>query len=367
MEFLTTILKKYTQGRNEVKKGFFSSFFKTTEEDYTNGEFVKIDTERTTNTVAPTLRDLRTGAVIVKSSSWDAGRFRPPYVAIKDPIDLTSLMERKPGETEDAKKIVSWFGRLARDILETLHKFHKMISLQVELQAAQILQTGKLTLKDDQDNTTYNLDFGASPSHFPTTLHDWGGGSDDPMGDVATLADKIADDAQKEPAISIFDDKSWKAICANSDFQTAVSKNGLGLGTLHPGLRKLGGVFHGVCDFGSHKLELWTFNGTYQTLANSTPQKYLADNKVIIMAAPEDVDFRTVYACIPTLGMKEPFTDVVPSEVTYGDEGEGTGFIRVVNRVYEDESLDTYTAEAKSRPLSIPVSIDAFGCLTTKQ
>ena len=31
----------------------------------------------------------------------------------------------------------------------------------------------------------------------------------------------------------------------------------------------------------------------------------------------------------------------------------------------EDESGDTYTAEAKARPLSIPVSIDRFGCLET--
>ena len=68
-----------------------------------------------------------------------------------------------------------------------------------------------------------------------------------------------------------------------------------------------------------------------------------------------------MFGGVPTLGMKAPFTDVVPPTVTYD------GFIRVHNRVFEDEQQDTYTAESKMRALAILVSIDRVGCLTTKQ
>ena len=58
--------------------------------------------------------------------------------------------------------------------------------------------------------------------------------------------------------------------------------------------------------------------------------------------------------------MKEPFVGIVPPVVTYD------GFIRVHNRVFEDEQQDTYTAESKMRALAIPVSIDRVGCLKTR-
>lgn len=365
-DFLKKVLRMFTDGRRNVSRGFFSYFFRTTEEDYTNAEYVEIDVERTTNTVAPTLRDARTGAVIVKSDSWQEKKFRPPYIALKEPIDLTGLMERQPGESDDADRIGTWFGRLAARVVRALSKFHKMVGLQVDLQAAQIMQTGKVTLTDDKDNTSFELDFGAAATHFPTVSVGWGQDGATPIDDVAALADVIAADGQTVPAILILGDRAYKNLLADKTFQSYVQRDGLGLGTLQPGLRERGGVYHGTADFGDHTLEIWTFGGVYQTVNDSTRRRFLDSDAAIVTARPEDLDFRTVYGGIPTLGVKEPFASVVPSEVTFGDNGEGEGFIRVNNRVYEDEAGDTYTAEVKSRPLSIPVSIDRFGCLKTQ-
>ena len=364
--FLKKVLKMFTDGRRNVERGFFSYFFKTTEEDYTNAEYVEIDVERTTNTVAPTLRDARTGAVIVKSDSWKEKKFRPPYIGLKEPIDLMSLLERQPGEKDDADRVGTWFGRLASKIVRALGKFHRMIGLQVDLQAAQIMQTGKVELTDDKDNTSFVLDFGAAATHFPTVSVSWGASGSDPISDIAALADVVAADGLTNPAILILGDNAYKNLLKDATFQKYVQRDGLGLGTLQPGLRDRGGVYHGMADFGSHTLEIWTFSGTYKTLAGTAPKRFLDADAAIVTARPEDLDFRTVYGGIPTLGMKDPFTAVVPPVVTFGDAGEGTGFIRVNNRVFEDESEDTYTAEAKCRPLSIPVSIDRFGCLKTQ-
>ena len=77
-EWLKQTLRMFTDGRRNVERGFFAWWFRTTDEDYTNAEYVEIDTERTTNVVAPTLRDATTGAIIVKSDSWKEKKFRPP-------------------------------------------------------------------------------------------------------------------------------------------------------------------------------------------------------------------------------------------------------------------------------------------------
>lgn len=365
-EFLKKVLRMFTDGRRNVERGFFSYFFRTTEEDYTNAEYVEIDVERTTNTVAPTLRDARTGAVIVKSDSWKEKKFRPPYIGLKEPIDLMSLLERQPGESDNVDRVGTWHGRLAAKIVRALSKFHRMIGLQVDLQAAQIMQTGKVTLTDDKDNTSFTLDYGAAATHFPTVSVSWGATGADPISDIAALADVVAADGLTNPSMLILGDNAYKNLLADATFQKYVQRDGLGLGTLHPGLRDRGGVYHGMAAFGNHTLEIWTFSGVYKTLAGKTPKRFLDTNAAIVTARPEDLDFRTIYGGVPSLGMKEPFSNVVPPVVTFGDVGEGTGFIRVHNRVFEDESQDTYTAEAKCRPLSIPVSIDRFGCLTTQ-
>lgn len=368
-EWLKQVLRMFRDGRRTVERGFFALWFRTTEEDYTNAEYVEIDVERTTNTVAPTLRDARTGAVIVKSDSWKEQKYRPPYTALEDPVDLYGLMERQPGESDDARDIGTWFGRLAGKIVSTLSRFHRMIGLQVDLQCAQIMQTGEVELRDDKDGTTFKLNFGADSTHFPTVSVAWGTANATPVDDVAALADVVADDGQVAPAYLILGENAWRNLLKNDAFKEMVKKDGLGLGELTPtSLRARGGKYHGYADFGSHTLEIWTYGGSYQRLGASGRFKYLDPDAAIVVARPEDVDFRTVYGGVPSLGMKEPFTEIVPSTVTYSGEGgsEGIGFIKVHNRVYEDKKGDTYTAECKARPLSIPVSIDRFGCLKTQ-
>lgn len=368
IEWLKQVLRMFTDDRHNVERGFFAQWFKTTEEDYTKAEFVEIDIQRTTNIVAPTLRDYTTGAIIVKSDSWKEKKFRPPYTAMQDPINVNELLRRQPSESDDASRVASWFGRLARKAVDALSRYHRMIGLQVDLQCAQIMQTGEVELHDDKQGVTYKLNFGAASTHFPTVSISWGTTGATPVADINALANTVAADGQTEPALLILGDDAWANLLKDEDFQKRVSKNGLNLGSLQPGLRTRGGVYHGTVDFGAHTLEIWTYGGTYYRLGSSTPLRYLDKDAAIVTARPEDVDFRTVYGGIvdDELDMDPPFTDIVPRVVTFGDSGAGTGFIRVHNRVFYDKPRRVWTAEASARPLSIPVSIDRFGCLKTQ-
>lgn len=361
MDFLKKVLRMFTQGRGVPVRGFLSSFFRTTEEDYTEAEYVEIDVERNTEAVAPTLSDARTGAIIVNEEVWTENKYRPPYSAMKDPINLHELMERQPGESDDADSVGTWFGRLARKITRVLTKYHRMFARNIELQCAQALQTGHIQLTDDKNGITYDLDYHQSATHLPTVLIDWGTTGATPVADVTALCDVIAEDGQADPAIAVFGAAAWQNILADPEFKDMIRRDGMGLGALNPGLRDKGARYMGYADFGSHRLELWVYSSKYKTLAGNTKYNYLGQNKVIVTASLEDLDLRVVFGGVPTLGMKAPFIGVVPSVVTYD------GFIRVHNRVFEDEQLDTYTAESKMRALAILVSIDRVGCLTTKQ
>ena len=124
-------------------------------------------------------------------------------------------------------------------------------------------------------------------------------------------------------------------------------------------MKNRGGRYMGFIDIGTYHLELWTYNDSYEKFGATTKYRYMDPNKVIVTAALEDLDFRCVFGGVPSLGMDEPFTSIMPSVITY------EGFLRINNRVFKDQSADTYQAESKSRPLCIPVSIDRFGCLTT--
>lgn len=359
MDFLKKVLRMFTQGRGVPVRGFLSTFFRTTEEDYTEAEYVEIDIERNTEAVAPTLSDARTGAVIVNEDVWQENKYRPPFSAMKDPINLHELMVRQPGETDNADDVGTWFGRLVRKVLRVLTKYHRMFAKNIELQCAQALQTGHIQLTDDKNGITYDLDYHQSATHLPTVVNNWGTASATPVADITALCDVIAEDGQADPAIAVFGARAWQNILTDSTFKDMIKRDGMGLGALNPSLRDKGARYMGYADFGSHRLELWVYSSKYKTLAGNTKYDYLDQDKVIITTSLEDLDLRVVFGGVPTLGMKAPFTDVVPPVVTYD------GFIRVHNRVFEDEQQDTYTAESKMRALAILVSIDRVGCLTT--
>lgn len=358
LDFIKTVLKKFTEDERMNKRGFFTTFFKTTPEDYTDGEYVEIDIERTGDYIAPALKDARTGSVVVDEDIFTEKRFKPPYSALSTPVPLIDLLQRQPGESDTAEVRGQWFGRLVNKLTKSLSKFHRMFKEQIELQCAQILQTGVVTLKDAAGNDVYTLDYKAKATHLVTNTNSWDAAGADPLGDLESICDAVNDDGKATPSIAIFGAEAWQNFITNSDVKDMVRRDGMNLGALNPGLLNKGGRYMGYIDVGSYRLELWVYNDSYKRMDGSTVYKFLDTKKVIITTALEDLDFRIVFAGVPTLGMKEPFASVIPSEVTYD------GFMRAHNRVFEDATQDTYTAESKMRALAIPVSIDRFACLT---
>lgn len=356
--FKEKILKLFQNVPKMDKMGFLSSFFKTTEEDYTDAEFIDLDIVRGSEEVAPVIRNLGDGAIAIADDVFTGKSVKPPVYSLERPVNIFDLMKRQPGENEYAA-VGDWYGRLVNILKRAFVLMFGMLKRSVELQASQVLQTGTITLTDDQGVATYTLDFKPKATHIKTVTTLWSANGADPIADLETLADAIREDGFVDAKTAIFGIKAWEAFIKNDEVKSRVNTNiGLNLGALAPQLMNKGGKYQGFIELGAYRIDLWTYNGRYQEFGTKTPAKFIDDNKVIMLADYEDLDFRCVYGGVPSLGMDAPFSDIVPDSVTY------EGGIRFHNRAYKDQKANTYTAETTVRPICIPVSIDRFGCLT---
>lgn len=356
--FKEKVLKIFESFPKMDKMGFLASFFKTSEEDYTDAEYIDIDIVRSGEQVAPVLRNLSNGAIAIADDVFTGKQVKPPVYKLSRPVNIFDLLKRQPGENE-YEAIGTWLGRLVNILKRGFQLMYGMLNRSIELQASQVLQTGKLTLTDDAGNEAYVLDFKPKNTHIKSVTNMWDGGSADPIKDLNVLADAIRADGLVDPKNIIFGAAAWDYFIQDTKVQNAVKKDGLGLGNFSPRLVNKGGKYMGYLESGAYRYDLWVYNGRYQDFKGSTSNKFVDDKKVIMLADIEDLDFRLVYGGVPSLGMVEPFVSVVPDTVIYPNGG-----MKVYNKVYNNEDKDTTVAQATTRPICIPVSIDRFGCLT---
>jgi hypothetical protein len=234
----------------------------------------------------------------------------------------------------------------------------RMIRFAIEVQAAQVLQKGTLTLTNEDGEPVYELDFKPKETHFPEAGTSWDNPAADILLDIENLSDVIQADGYVEVTTLIFGKEAWRAAYENAEFREAVKKDNLGMGDLNPQLKGKGAKFQGYINIGAYRYDLYTYNAIYTPWGETTPVNYVDPDKVIFLPDPEDLDFRRMFGGIPTVKVDTVFDPILGGKIPIGNEYDFRG------RVYFDEPKDTYVGEIKSRPATIPVSIDRYGCLT---
>jgi hypothetical protein len=339
--------------------GFLSSFFTAPPDAFTDSETISLDIIRSGEEIAPVVQSLDTGAVTLVEDKFVNKEIPFPVYALDSPVGASQLMARQPGETAIITERVNWLGRLARILVPKFAIMTAMIRRSIELQAAQILQTGTITLTDENGIQTYILDLKAKASHFPTAAIPWGTTDYDPIKDIDALADVVRNDGQCDVVNVIFGDWSWDKFIKNGWVQENLKQDNLNLGALDPQIVGKGAKRMGFINSGSNRYDLYIYSGRYNPWKSTVVKKYLAGNKVILLPHTSDLDFRRYFGGIPTV-ISNPI-----SEEIFGGTIPVEGEYNFRPRIYPDEKLNVWTGEIKSRPLCLPVSIDRFGCLTT--
>lgn len=356
------MLRAFQQMPNIDKNMWVSTFFTTTPEDISNAEFVTLDIVRSDEDMAPVLTDISTGAHIISEDIYTNKTIKPPAMALKEPFNVFDLTKRMPGETEYDAANRDYQAALRTRILRSWAKMSNMIKRTIEVQASQILQTGTLTLPDKDGNARYLLDYKPKATHFPTTSVAWSNvGSAAPLDDLEALADVIRDDGLVDARNIVMGSIAFKNFLKNSRVEKYFSKDGFFLGQLNPRLLNNGAKVQGAIHVGNYEFVIWTYNGRYIDLTDSTKKTFVNSDKVIMLPEIEDLDFRKAFGAIPiVVDADERFRDVLPARVTVA------GAFDFKPRVFTDENAETVFSEIKSRPILIPTSIDRYGCLDTE-
>ncbi len=356
-KFLTKIVELFNKKPNINKMGFLSSFFKVDDESFTDADEFEYDVVRSGEQVAPAIQDLSTGAVYLVEDKYKNKKVPFPVYSLASPVGIGDLMKRQPGENAYEQK-ATWFGKLAKILVARFSKMTKMLRYAIELQASEVLQTGKITLTDEKGKAIQTLDLKPKASHFPTTAVPWGTTGSDVMSDISALADVIREDGYCDVTNLIFGKKAWGHFIADEKVKESLRNDGLNLGALNPALKNKGAKYLGYIDIGADRFDLWLYNAGYEEYAGGKRKKFMDENKIIFLPDFDVLDFRKMFGGIPTITKDRVFSQLFDGKIKISNEYDFRP------RVFLDEGKECYVSEIKSRPLCWPYSIDTFGCLT---
>lgn len=353
--FATGWLLAFEQYRRPTK--FLQSFFTMKPGGAFNGKTVEIDIQRFGEDVAVVLRQGK-GSNLNDASIITTKEFTPPKYGEAFPADVEELLARSAGVDPYSDAYVPYASKLVMRLMRYFMLGMDKIARGVELQASQILQTGKLTLSD-ASGTIFELDFKPKATHFPTVATAWSSASSTKLADIGSLAKVIRADGQVNPNILVMGDIAYRQFQADSQVQDALDNRRIEIGQLSPRMVESGATFCGEIWVDSYKFQIWTYPEGYKHPVTGVFTKYIDDDKVVMLS--DRTRFDRVSAIVPLpLGPDPRVSSIMPGRLV-----SDTMDLDVTPNLWCTPDGKQLMAEIESRPLLIPVQIDGFGCLDT--
>lgn len=336
---------------------FLSGFFQSPAVNYHTTEEVEFDVVRDSEDVAVVITDLTAGPRHNESSVYTSKRLKPPIYEESGSISAFDMMKRQPGQNPFSSP--DYGANATRQAFQIFRKLEAKIRRAIEWQAAQVLQTGQLTLVDNSGAALYTLDFQPKTTHMVTAGTPWAtnGSTGAPLTDLATLANVIRRDGKTEPKRMIFGDSAFQRFIANADVQKTLDLLRLGLGSVAPETRGQGATFQGYFWIGGHyRLEAWTYSGTFKHPATGVVTPYVDPTNVIMLSDGRlDATFGAIPSVVPPDQRALPF---LPPRIS-----SASGGLDISTNAWLDPTGKHVNVSAGTRPLTIPTAIDTYARL----
>lgn len=337
---------------------FLSGFFQSPPENFHTSEKVSIDIERDDRDIAVVIQDFTVGRRQNESSIYTNKEFTPPIYDEEGVITAYDLIKRIPGE--DPYMAPDFQANATVRAFKLMRKLENKVRRAIELQAAQVLQTATLDLKDSNGTTLYALDYKPKTSHFPNASVSWAtSASTKPFDDLESLADVILSDGKVEATDVLMGRTAFLNFQKAAQVQAMADNRRFDVVNITaPETRGAGGKFNGVVSVGQYRLNIWTYGGRYKDPQSGNTTPYIDDDKVI-MIGPGRLDLS--FGAIPLLrGPEQRALPFLPPRVSDG----GVGVDLTTNAWFTPDGRHLMVS-AGTRPLCIPTAIDTFGCLDT--
>jgi hypothetical protein len=246
--------------------------------------------------------------------------------------------------------------------MDVMRKMEYKIRRSHELQASQVLTTGKISLTDKNGEVMYVADFKPKTSHFFNANTAWNAGGCDILGDIETACDLIVDDGQGEPTMMIMGDVSFNTFIKDSDVQALFDNRRIDQGAIS-GMTPIGkgGKLRGNIKVGSYSLDIYTYNGRYKNPQTGAKTRYMPSDKVVII--PGDIRLDATFGSVPRFDLPAgtvaalPF---MPKKFNSPSSAMGIGVF-----AYFTTNFKSMIVEVDCRAAYIPTAIDQIVCIDT--
>lgn len=322
----------------------------------TYGNSLTWDVVRKTNQMAGTI-DPCSGSNLNTVDDFTTKQLTPPDYSESYAVHECDLTDRVPGEDPWSAANRNFRRRFQAKMNLGLREATAKIDVAMEEQAAQVLQTGQLSLSGAKP---YVADFLPKAAHFPTVAVAWSDSVNAvPLTDIENLAFQIQLNGRKKVTRAIFGRTAWTEF-KNSD-QVQNEANVLRMNTIivDPNISERGATLMGTIIVGTYEIECWRYDGTREPFGGGTEVPYVGDDKVILL--PNDPRLVIGSLRVPQLLPRD--SRIPAALVTPPVRSEGGWDL--TPRVWTDDRGTTIWAEMGARAVMIPQGIDHFGCLTT--
>lgn len=342
--------------QSATPRQFLAGQFQSPPQNYHTTEDVEIDIQRNGEDIAVVVQDLSVGGRENEATVFTNKRFTPPIYDEHFTLNSFELVKRRPGN--DPFQDIDFLATAFREFSNGMRRVEDKIRRGIELQAAQVLQTGKLTLTDKNGASLYALDFKPKTTHFATVGTAWGSGGATPLADIEALADVIAVDGKVEPTRLIFGRTAWQKFIADTNVVDRLKTFGmLGLQNLQmPQVNGAGGKFRGMINIGQYTFEIWTYAAWYKHPQTGAATYYVGDDKVIVMG---DGRLDVSFGAIPRIVAPDPRLASINLDRVQNPAG---GMDFTTNLWVSPDGRNLH-GSVSARTLCIPTAIDTFGCL----
>ncbi len=337
---------------------FLAGFFKSPAINYHDSQKVEIDIMRSDEDVAVVLQDL-TGAPRLNSDDvYTNKEFTPPIFDEEGTFNSFDLIARSPGQ--DPFEQPDFHANAITKAYRMFRKLEAKIRRSIELMAAQVLQTGILTLRDKNGTALYTLNFGPKSSHFPNAGTAWDVNGADPLADISALCEVIRTDGLVEVDTAIMGRDAFTWFMKNADVRAQLDNRKMENSGIAPESRGQGATYQGFFWVGNYRVNIWTYNGRYKDPATGVSTPYINKDKVILLSSTStelDLTFGSIPSIVPPDSRVLPF---LPPRLP-----NSAGGMDLSTYAWVTPDGKQLKVSAGTRPLTIPTGIDTFGAIDT--
>lgn len=351
------MLKKYED--KAPPQFFLSSLFQTPPENFHDSQKITVDVVRSDPRIAYPLPGGLAGTRKVEMTKYQNKEFEPPVYDTEVQIAAFNAFKRVAG-MDPFDPNAGLLKNIVEESFSAIRMVDAMTRRAVELQCAQVLTTGAISLVDNGGTVVFSLDFVPKGTHFVTpTAWAADGSTGDPEGDVSALAEVIRRDGKLPVTQLIAGRVAIQRLLVNAKIRANLNLWNANFGKVEPVVRRPGGaMFHGVIQLGTEMVELWSYKETYLHPQTGAQTPFIPDNKVILRAPDGRLDL--TFGSIPTIVPPDArVAQFMPSRMS----NPGTGFDVSVNAWITPDNKHL-AMSIGTRALAIPTALDTFGCLT---